>query len=426
MGQVDQLEAAGPPKTEPTPTLPPEEGLAGWLCVFGAFLGFLATFGFLNAIGVFQTTYEQTTLKDYSASEIAWIFALQLALMWAPGPFFGRLVDTYGPQLVMYPSSLLCVFALCMTSLSTKYYQIFLAQGLAYGIGAGGVFTTGMVCTGQWFVKRRGLGIGVAAAGSSLGGVIFPLFFNKVMEQVGFYGTVRYTALFIGIVLAMSCLLVKSRLPRKQWNRDLKWVDVSLLRDKQFALYSFGSFFGMWGLWAPFDFLPSMAQSAGFSPSLALYLISIINAASIPGRILPSYLGDRLGHYNVMTIVMVITSLAIISLWVPFNYHYSHAGLVTFSAVYGFSSGAFVSLLMPCAAKAGSLDTLGQRFGTFQSLISISCLTGLPIMGAILARQNNSDFLGLQLFGGCSILLGAGLTGVSTLILGQRNMNRKV
>lgn len=32
-----------------------------------------------------------------------------------------------------------------------------------------------------------------------------------------------------------------------------------------------------WGLWGPFDFISSMAQeTASFSPTLSLYLISII------------------------------------------------------------------------------------------------------------------------------------------------------
>lgn len=124
--------------------------------------------------------------------------------------------------------------------------------------------------------------------------MIFPIFVNRVTQQVGFYGAVRYTALLIGILLAATCFLVKSRLPRKTWNPDLKWFDVSLFKDRVFLLYTFGSYFvmfvpsssvkflmlilGRWGLWAPFDYLPSMAQGAGFSTTNALYLISIVKS----------------------------------------------------------------------------------------------------------------------------------------------------
>lgn len=132
-----------------------------------------------------------------------------------------------------------------MTSLADKYYQIFLAQGLVFGLGAGGVFTSAMVCVSQWFVRRRGLAVGIATSGSSLGGVIFPIFLNRMIENVGFHGAVRYTALFIGIMLVASCLMVRGRLPKKPWNNKTPWFDVTLFKDKPFALYNFGAFFVM-------------------------------------------------------------------------------------------------------------------------------------------------------------------------------------
>lgn len=100
---------------------------------------------------------------------------------------------------VLYPSVFLCMFGLCMTGLATEYYQIFLAQGVTFGVGAGGVFTSSFICVDQWFAERRGFAIGIASVGSSAGGVVFPLFLYEIIEEVGFPGAVRYTALLVGV-----------------------------------------------------------------------------------------------------------------------------------------------------------------------------------------------------------------------------------
>lgn len=421
--QQDEEKAVEPPLVSESPALdpeiPPEGGLRGWLCCVGGSLGLFATLGFLNAIGVFQTTYQETLLKDYTSSDISWIFTVQLALIWAPGSLFGRIVDTYGPRPVMLPCTLLCLFSLCMTSLATEYYQIILAQGVGYGLGAGGIFTTSLVCVGQWFVKQRGLAMGITVAGSSIGGVIFPFFLKLVMQDVGFNGMVRYTALFIGIALIGAFFLITARLPPKKWNSEMAWFDLKLFKNKGFAFYALGSYFVMWGLWAPFDYLPSMAQMSGMSDSLSLYLIAIVNGASLFGRIIPGHIGDKVGYFNVITGSAAFSCLAILCLWLPFDYHSSNAGLIVFAAVYGFFSGAFVSIMMPCCGKSGTIETLGRQIGTYQGVIAISTLTGLPIMGAIFGKQHNSTYEGMQIFAIVSMFIGA------VLLLASRNVLAK-
>lgn len=105
---------------------------------------------------------------------------------------------------------------------------------------------------------------------------------------------------------------------------------------------------------------------------IVIFMLTFTSAASVPGRIVPGYVADKLGYFNVMATVSVLTGITISCLWIPFDYHRSHAGIIIFCLAYGLFSGAYISLMMPCAAKSGSLDTLGQRFGTFQSVIAIA------------------------------------------------------
>ena len=81
-------------------------------------------------------------------------------------------------------------------------------------------------------------------------------------------------------------------------------------------------------------------------------------------------LADKFGYFNMITAISFSSAVIIIALWIPFDYQPSHAGLIVFALVYGYASGGFISLLMPCAAKSGSLETLAQRFGTFQLVMA--------------------------------------------------------
>lgn len=95
---------------------------------------------------------------------------------------------------------------------------------------------------------------------------------------------------------------------------------------------------------------------------------------------MPAYISDHIGHFNVMSTTLFATAVSMLALWLPFSYHHSHAGLIVFALVFGVSSGAVFSLIIPCAAKAGTIDKIGQRFGTFQTVIGVAYV---PLRNAV-------------------------------------------
>lgn len=95
----------------------PDGGLEAWLVVSGAFACLFCSFGWINAIGIFQTYYETHQLKNYSPSDIAWIPSLETFMMFAGGPICGKIFDNYGPRWLLLIGSFLNVFGLMMTSL---------------------------------------------------------------------------------------------------------------------------------------------------------------------------------------------------------------------------------------------------------------------------------------------------------------------
>ena len=74
-----------PPPNPMDPSSFPDGGPKAWLCVLGGFCCLIASFGWINAIGIFQTYYEQNQLSEYTSQEIAWIPSLEAFCMFAGG-----------------------------------------------------------------------------------------------------------------------------------------------------------------------------------------------------------------------------------------------------------------------------------------------------------------------------------------------------
>ncbi|KAL1971167.1 hypothetical protein VTN77DRAFT_119 [Rasamsonia byssochlamydoides] len=103
------------------------------------------------------------------------------------------------------------VFGLMMTSLAKEYYQILLAQAVCSAIGSSMVFYPSFTCVSTWFLEKRGAALGLVVAGSSLGGVIFPVMLIHLIPEVGFGWAMRTCAFLILALLIFANLTVRAR-----------------------------------------------------------------------------------------------------------------------------------------------------------------------------------------------------------------------
>jgi MFS family permease len=99
-----------------------------------------------------------------------------------------------------------------------------------------GRFQTCMLCINTWFLRKRGLAMGIMVSGSSLGGVIFPIMLDRLFGSVGFGWGVRAAGFLIFGLLVIANFLVKSRLPPPGWVKGRKLFDLDALKEPTFVL----------------------------------------------------------------------------------------------------------------------------------------------------------------------------------------------
>jgi MFS family permease len=173
--------------------------------------------------------------------------------------------------------TLLHVFGLMMVSLCTEYYQFILAQSVCSATGASFLFFAGVTAVATWFERHRALALGITVAGSSLGGVILPIMVDHLNNEVGFPWTMRICAFLFLALLILANVTVKSRLPHSP--KPFYIMDyIRPLRDIPLLAFIFGYFLFYFGFFVPYNFIILEAERYGMSPSLAKYMVPILNA----------------------------------------------------------------------------------------------------------------------------------------------------
>ncbi|KAK4133230.1 MFS general substrate transporter [Trichocladium antarcticum] len=389
----------------------PDGGARAWLVVAGSASIFFSCLGFMNSFGVFQEYYTTNQLRGESPDKVAWIGSLMSFLQFAGGAIAGPLFDRYGTWVVR-PGAVLYVLGLVMTSLCTRYWQFMLAQGVLTGLAMSMLQVPAFAAVAQCFDKKRAAAMGLVVSGSSIGGIVFPIALSKMLNDsaLGFGWSVRIMALVVAPLLAFSCATVAPRLPPRRTN----FFILSAFRDVKYVALVFAMFCCMIGMFTPLFFLPSYAVTRGVNPTLASYLLAIVNGASTFGRIIPGLLADKYGRLNTFGLGGIATGIVVLCL----NSATSTAGLVVYSIVLGFTSGTIISGVS--AAISICTDdprNLGTYMGMGMAVGSSAALVGPPVNGVLVDKYGG--FLQVSIFSGVVCLFGGILVVVTKLTTPQ-------
>lgn len=319
---------------------------------------------------------------------------------------------------IIWPAAVTYVFSMMMLSLCKVYWQVMLVQGVLQGVAMGFLQFPAFAAVSQYFEKNRAAALGLVVSGSSIGGIIIPIALSKMLNEssLGFGWSIRVIGFLILPFMAFACLVIKARLPPR---KTQLWL-LSAYKDTRFIALIAAMFFMLFGMFTPFFYLPSFAVSQGMQPSLAGYLLSIINAASTFGRIIPGVLADKYGRLNMVGIGGLATGIIIFCM----NSITSNAGFIVYSVFIGFFSGTIISggtaalSILPKSSR-----DIGTYMGMGTAIAGFGGLIGPPVNGVMVDKYGG--FFEVSMLSGAMCVVG-GLIVFSSKLLTKEGLLGRV
>ncbi len=310
MGAVTAVPSAAPPSSR-----------ASWSALGAAFTILFVCTGVNFSFGILF----KPILQEFGGNRATLSFAatVSLGIYAVAQPFFGSLVDRYGPRRVILPSMALMALGTGLAGLAEATWQLILLYGVVASVGYTGTSILPIsILISRWFPGQRGFVMAVGACGFSLGQLVFTQVAAYAAVGMGWRRT--YLLMTVLLVLFLAVFLAWLRDPPPGMAALGSAVPAmgfagSLSRR---AAMGTGAFWWMTGgyVWCGFtDFLltthlPALATDLGLSPTVAANAVSIWSAANIAGILVAGSFADRFGSRLALVFTYLLRSASLVYL----------------------------------------------------------------------------------------------------------------
>ena len=205
----------------------------------------------------------------------------------------------------------------------------------------------------QWFTKKRSLANGIGTAGSGLGGMMYSLATNAMIDRLGVEWALRILGILAFVVNCSCAMLIRDR--NKAVGSTQLAFDYALFKRPAFLFLLGWGFFSMMGYIVLLFSLPNYATSIGLSAKQGSIIGAVLNLGQGLGRPLVGIFSDKAGRINLAGLCTFVAGLFCLVIWI---FAKSFGVLVFFAIIVGTVAGTFWTTIGPVGAEVVGLKEL--------------------------------------------------------------------
>ena len=328
-------------------------------------------------------------------------------------PWMGAVMDRRGPRLVIGAGALAVGAGLALAPLVRAPWHLYLTLGV---LVSGGTLACGYTAHAlflpNWFVRKRGLAIGIAFSGVGVGSILMLPWIQTVIVRSGWRAACYATAVIVLLTLVPLNLLQRRRpedlglrpdgdaAPLGSATRvhpanvvdpawaSIEWTLARAARTARFWWIVVGFLGGLFAWYAVQVHQTKYLIEIGFAPAQAAWALGLVGFAGIAGQIALGHLSDRIGREWVWTLScggFVLCYVALLAL----PTRPTPVLLYVMVGAQGLLGYGLASVYGAIPAEIFQGPHYGKVFGTLSLASSTGAALGPWVAGALYDRTGN-------------------------------------
>jgi nitrate/nitrite transporter NarK len=328
------------------------------------------------------TTFDESILKEFGGTR-ADLKLRDTVNFWGAAlllPVAGWLMDRGGARATSLVGLLLLAVAVFFYGRATSFLELYLLHGVfAMAIGLTGSLAMIVLVT-RLFTANRGLAVGFALAGTSVGGMAMGQIMPRVLELVDWRTAFSYLAIVPVIMAALVYLLVPrtgtSESTVRQVDKDNSLPLSAAFKVKSFWLITLAGFLTFGTILAIFQNIFLHLRDLNFSPKQAGSGIALLSVCALTAKLASGFLSDRMGSKS-----LLLGSLAIMAVGLCLLASLQASLVWAAIGCIGFGWGGANTLINYIAIQVFGVAAAGRISGTISTAESIGAGIG-PLAAA--------------------------------------------